>query len=136
MKKILVTGSRTWTDTNTICVALAEEFSDDLAVLIHGDCPRGADSIAKLYALMKEHLVKSCPADWERYGNKAGPIRNAEMIALQPDVCLVFAMPCVKKGCMRLPAIHVSHGTYDCMRQAQKARIPVRFFPGIEGLEM
>jgi hypothetical protein len=32
-------------------------------------------------------------AEWNRHGNKAGPIRNATMLAMKPPVKLVVAFP-------------------------------------------
>ena len=49
----------------------------------------GADALGERYA--KEHglKVELYPADWERYGNAAGPIRN-EIMAQKGDAVIVF----------------------------------------------
>lgn len=57
------------------------------------------------------------PADWERYGKRAGIVRNAEMVAAGADVCLAFVLG-------------ESRGTRHCMREAAKAGIPVRVHEG------
>ena len=30
------------------------------------------------------------PADWKKYGKSAGPIRNREMLKMDPDIVLIF----------------------------------------------
>ena len=95
MLKVLVTGSRDWTDPGAIELeifrALYETkttFSE--AVLIHGACPSGADAMADAYARANGMHIIRRPADWDRYGKRAGYVRNAELVDLGPDVCLAF----------------------------------------------
>ena len=40
---------------------------------------KGADLLGKRWAESKRIPVKEFPADWNRYGRSAGPIRNAQM---------------------------------------------------------
>ena len=44
-RRVLITGSRTWTDTTTIRSALASVWGHGDAVLVSGGCPRGADHL-------------------------------------------------------------------------------------------
>ena len=46
-RRVLVTGSRTWTDTSALRDALAAAWGDGSAVLVTGACPRGADRLAE-----------------------------------------------------------------------------------------
>lgn len=46
-RRVLVTGSRTWTDATTIRQALAEVWGDGTAVLVSGACSKGADRLAE-----------------------------------------------------------------------------------------
>lgn len=49
--------------------------------LVHGDCPRGADAIAAHWAASHPEVqVETHPADWDRFGRAAGPIRNQAMV--------------------------------------------------------
>lgn len=122
MRRILVTGSRDWTDAETIREALHAEYlravmeTGDEPVLVHGHCPTGADAIADAVWLTNTgQLSERHPADWDRYGKAAGPRRNQEMVDLGAYVCLAFPLP-------------GSRGTRHCMTAAERAGIPVRVF--------
>ncbi|MGW6571645.1 DUF2493 domain-containing protein [Streptomyces sp. NPDC054945] len=93
--KILVTGSRDWADAEAIERAIFRVLYETKtaygdAVLIHGACPTGADAMAARYATALGMVVLAVPAQWDRWGKGAGYIRNAEMVDLDPDVCLAF----------------------------------------------
>lgn len=42
-------------------------------------CQRGADKGGELWAARNRIPVKPFPADWQKYGRRAGPIRNRAM---------------------------------------------------------
>lgn len=93
--KILVTGSRDWTDARLIQqeifrVLYETKTTYNSAALIHGACPTGADAIADQSGRDTGMHVVRVPADWSRWGRKAGYVRNAEMVELEPDICLAF----------------------------------------------
>lgn len=128
--RILVTGSRTWTDREFICREMekAALFYPLPAVLIHGDCPEGADSLAKWLAINYLGWAhEPHPTDWTKYGRRAGFIRNAEMVQLGATHCLAFLRPCVKRNC-QTPMPHWSHGADHCAWLALKAGIPTTRF--------
>lgn len=75
--KILITGSRNWANINLVRYALSK-FTGDVT-LVHGDA-RGADRIAGDIGTELGFNVKKYPANWEKYGKSAGPIRNSEML--------------------------------------------------------
>lgn len=50
----------------------------DITEVVCGEAA-GADTLGKQWAELHGITVKSFPADWDRLGKKAGPIRNAEM---------------------------------------------------------
>jgi hypothetical protein len=117
--RILVTGSRDWTDRRLLCEAIsvaADEGGRDCVVIVHGACPRGADKLADLYAGAQEFGVERHPANWNGgYGKAAGFVRNAGMVKLGADVCLAF----IRNG---------SRGATHCADLAEKSGIPVRRF--------
>lgn len=58
--------------------------------VIQGEA-RGADTLAKLWANFMKVPVVSFPADWKKYGNRAGPVRNLQMIEEgKPDLVVAF----------------------------------------------
>lgn len=93
MKRILVTGSREFTNKELIYNILIKHVPDD-GLLVHGDCPRGADAIAKMWAMEYGCPQEPHPANWKRpngsVDNGAGFKRNVEMAKLGADLCLAF----------------------------------------------
>ncbi|ANA87300.1 DprA-like DNA processing chain A [Gordonia phage Kampe] len=115
MKKILVTGSRNWTSSTLIYSAITDciDVSKPLDYLIiEGENPRGADIIARGIAWGLGIPVLGVRAEWEKYGNRAGMIRNLAMIEMKPDIVLAFPL-------------EDSRGTIHCMNAARKAGIQV-----------
>ncbi len=86
---LLVCGSRDWTDRATIRAWLSR-FPAGTTV-IHG-AARGADSIAASVAQELGFALRAYPARWDIEGKAAGMLRNARMLAAEPDVsrCLAF----------------------------------------------
>jgi hypothetical protein len=112
--RILVTGSRDWTDEDAISRAVIgwlTEHGWPFPVIVHGGA-RGADTLAHRFAARWGFVSERHPAGWEQYGRSAGHRRNAEMVALGADVCLAFPLG-------------VSPGTRGCMRLAEAAGIQV-----------
>lgn len=89
--KILITGSRDWTDRAAIENAFDQVQSvHDQYTLISGACPTGADRMGEEIAQEMGWDIERYPADWDKYGKRAGFLRNAEMVALNPDITLAF----------------------------------------------
>jgi hypothetical protein len=88
--RILITGSRDWTNREIIEKALGEYVHLPKVTLVSGACPTGADRLCEDYAEFLGWNIERHPADWGKYGKKAGFIRNAEMVSLGADVCLAF----------------------------------------------
>lgn len=119
MRACIVTGSRKWTDAVAIRKALSEF---DPAVVIHG-AAAGADSLAGSLAEGFGYAVVRMPAQWERDGKRAGPIRNRNMLTVLQvlEACgydvAVLAFP--------LPD---SIGTRHMIEIAQRECIELRIF--------
>jgi hypothetical protein len=110
--RVLVCGDRDYTDGDLIKSVLAEihKTVEKIAVVIEGGC-RGADLLAKQAACDLGIPVREFPADWQKYGRAAGPIRNRQMLVEGcPHVVLAFH-ECIAE----------SHGTLDMVRRAAKA---------------
>jgi YspA, cpYpsA-related SLOG family len=129
--RILITGSRNWTNRDTISRAIIDAIDHhgthlithnengptllwDQVTLVHG-AARGADHIAGRIARAWGMRIEEHPADWDRHGKSAGSIRNTAMVQLGANVCLAFP-------------IGRSIGTRHCMRLANAAGIPVRCY--------
>lgn len=89
--RILVCGDREWTDYNAILKEL--KYYNELykvSFTIEGEA-RGADSLARVAAEQLKIPVMKFPADWDKHGKAAGPIRNQQMLDEgKPDLVLAF----------------------------------------------
>ncbi len=110
--KVLVCGDRNWSDKNAIRSWLSKLQDWGYTELIEGGA-RGADTIAKEEATLLHMNRQHFPAQWDKYGKAAGPIRNRAMLDQQPDLVLAFHGD-----------IGSSKGTRDCVNEAIKRGIP------------
>lgn len=85
--RAIVCGGRDFDDYVLGCGALFE-FAPSF--VIEGGA-RGADRMAREWAIVTGTPFKTVPADWDKYGKRAGHLRNTEMLHYKPDV--VIAMP-------------------------------------------
>jgi hypothetical protein len=119
--KVLICGSRDWTDRGTIRRWL--EKLPPKSLVVHGAAP-GADTIADEEARALGHITYPYPADWKNLGKKAGPIRNQRMLDENPDVDAVLAFTWVVEGTQG-----VTRGTGDMVIRALAAGIRVTIVP-------
>jgi hypothetical protein len=138
---VLVTGSRTWDDQQAVADALLDAWHDATQLVseqvqftvVHGDCPTGADAVAKQWAIDNGVFQVAVPADWAApcteqcpptshrktsskrgdYCPLAGHHRNQLMVDMGADLVLAFRR-------------NNSRGTTDCISRAKRAGIPVR----------
>lgn len=95
--KVLVCGGRDFNDADllneslsTLQKVLQDKHQDDIDLIIHG-AAKGADTLAKLWAEANDIETKSFPANWNKHGKAAGPIRNQRMIDEgKPDMVVAF----------------------------------------------
>ena len=94
--RLLVTGSRTWTDRKVIHQTLRDWWDstgrDPQAVLVSGACPKGADRIAEEIWEKNGLTVERHPAEWDQHGKRAGFVRNKAMVDSRPDHLVAFIM--------------------------------------------
>jgi len=110
--KILVCGDRDWKNKTRIEKILSE-FTPTETTILHGCC-RGADQLTDEVGINKGFSVKPFPANWEKYGKRAGPIRNSLMLQDEPDIVIAFHDHIIE-----------SRGTADTINKAKKKKIPV-----------
>lgn len=82
MLKVIVAGTRTFSSGSNY-FALKEvmkkhNFISQEVEIVSGGC-RGADALGERWAREYGKPIKLFPADWDKYGRKAGFIRNKEM---------------------------------------------------------
>jgi hypothetical protein len=119
--RVLVTGSRDWTDLLALDKALGAEKSladidQKRMVVVHG-AARGADAMAEEWAKRNGVAVERHPARWREngvYNPYAGLYRNRQMVMAGADICLAF----IRSG---------SRGATHCARLAEEAGIPVNY---------
>lgn len=112
--RVLICGSRDYDDRKTMLWFAGLFKNGD--VLIEGGA-KGADTLARLTveALGYWVPVEEYPANWEKYGRAAGPIRNKQMLEEgKPDVVLAFPSKSLEE----------SKGTRNMVEQAVKAGVP------------
>lgn len=98
--------------------------SPGITVLIEGEAP-GADTFARQWAERKGIKVEKFPADWDKHGKAAGPMRNDQMLYEgNPDAVVAFhrsffesrgTLDMVKKSIKRglMVVLHPSPATWD-----------------------
>ena len=90
--RVLVCGGRDFKDRALLYATLDRLNAEHpITTLINGQAP-GADSMADKWAELKGIWRYPFPADWDRHGRAAGPIRNAQMLKEgRPDLVVAFA---------------------------------------------
>jgi hypothetical protein len=106
--RILVTGGRDFQNKKALWDIL--DALNNIEAIIHGKA-RGADRLAEEWAVEMGRINMAFPANWDKHGNSAGPIRNQQMLDEgKPDI--VISCP-------------GGAGTEDMIARARKAGIPV-----------
>lgn len=121
--RVLISGDRNWGKPAVIelildGLALACQDENEPLVIIEG-CARGADKVAHDWgnAMRGSGVadIEHYPADWDKYGRGAGPVRNRQMLNEgKPDVVFAFN-----------DHITESKGTRDMCEIASDAGVPV-----------
>lgn len=109
-RRVLVCGGRNYSDWDYLKFILdAAHKSFPINCIIHG-CAAGADSLADRWARENNVSIERYPADWEKYGKRAGPIRNLEMLSRShPDMVIAFPGG---SGTAHMKRIAEAHGVH------------------------
>lgn len=139
--RVLVTGSRDWTDPKSIrreflsllnlalrdfqmlsSAATLDEMRDRAAssITVINGAARGADQLAGQIADEMGFGICDVPAQWEKYGKRAGPLRNEQMLREFGPIDLVLAFH---------EDLAKSKGTKDMVNRALRDGIPVKIIP-------
>ncbi len=78
--RTIIAGSRGITDPNVVLAAIAFAFGEGIlpSVIISGGA-RGVDALGEQWAKSVGIPVEVYPAEWGKYGRKAGTMRNVHM---------------------------------------------------------
>lgn len=109
MPRVLVCGGRDFADYALVKSALSKLPAG--TSFCHGGA-RGADALAQRFSTESCLPVRCFPAEWDKHGKGAGPIRNQRMLdEFKPNVVVAF------------PG---GPGTSDMVSRAKRAGIEVR----------
>ncbi len=114
IKRVVISGSRYFNDYDFFC-----EKADCCLSKIKGKIillsghSSGVDKMAEKYGEEKGYEVEIYPAEWDKYGRAAGPIRNKKM-AENADYVIAFSSG--------------GKGTESMIEAAKAKGIPVEVF--------
>lgn len=114
---VMVTGGRAYDNPEVVFAALDTLYADpdlDYVCVIQGGA-RGADRWARDWCRLNRIGCRTFKADWDRYGRRAGILRNCEMLDFGPPD-LVLAFP-------------GGSGTRHAVDEAKRRNIPVILVP-------
>jgi len=121
MYKIIIAGSRDFHDYELLKIEVnkfIDEYkttlssSDNNSISIVSGHARGADKLGEQYAREHNHFCYVMSADWDKYGKRAGYLRNASM-AKEADALIAFW-----DG--------QSRGTYHMIELAKKENLKIK----------
>lgn len=111
--KLVIARSRDFQDYSFLCETvdrhLKNKARDNVITIISGTA-NSADQLGERYAKEKGYKLEYYPADWEHYGNAAGPLRNTQMAKAADDVIVFLDGK--------------SAGTKNMMEAAEKENVP------------
>lgn len=113
--RLIVAGSRNFNNYELLkqkCDSLLSQKRLTHSIVIISGTARGADRLGERYAAERGYRIERFPADWDRNGIAAGPIRNTKMAA-HADALVAFW-----DG--------KSRGTKDMIEKAKERNLPVR----------
>ena len=113
--RLIVAGSRNFNNYELLkqkCDSLLSQKRLTHSIVIVSGTAKGADRLGERYAAERGYRVERFPADWDRDGIAAGPIRNSQMAA-HADALVAFW-----DG--------KSRGTRDMIERAEKHNLPIR----------
>lgn len=76
--KTIIAGSRTITSYPAVALAILNS-GFEITEVVSGRCRTGVDQLGEQWARCNGIPCKLFPADWDRLGRRAGPVRNIAM---------------------------------------------------------
>lgn len=111
--KLVIAGSRDFQDYSLLCETVDRHLKNkagNKTITIISGTANGADQLGERCAKEKGYKLEYYPADWEHYGNAAGPLRNTQMAKAADDVIVFWDGK--------------SAGTKNMMEAAERENVP------------
>lgn len=125
--KLLIAGSRTLDhkrlfelfEINSLLRWFSLEWPTEF---VHGGCPTGADKYAALVAdsYWDTTKCKVFKADWNKWGNMAGPVRNREMAGYADALILIWDGSSKGSANMKMEMLRRKKPVYEIVFKEQK----------------
>ena len=95
MKRVAIVGSRDYPNARIAAGAVlsrwaARTYDPQHQVTIVSGGARGVDSVAIEIAKARGFPVQVLPADWQRWGKRAGYMRNEELVSVVDEVIVLW----------------------------------------------
>ena len=119
MVSIVICGNRSFNNYDYLkeCMdEIVKDIDDDIEI-VSGRAD-GADTLGEKYAMEKGYGLVFYPARWEKYGKKAGPIRNKQMVDYAKDHNGMVVAFWDGKG----------SGTRSTINFAKRSNVPLKVF--------
>lgn len=110
--KVIIAGTRHFDDYELLKEKCDVILSKQSEVEIVSGCAKGADTLGEIYAHERGYSITQFPAEWDRFGGRAGFIRNEEM-AQYADALIAFWD-------------NKSNGTRNMIKLANKYKLKIR----------
>jgi hypothetical protein len=117
--KVIIAGHRDYEDYDELLVAI-DECPFEITEVVSGHA-RGVDQMGERWSETVLHKDATVfPADWDRFGNGAGPIRNAEMARYGEALIALWdgrqhggTWNMIKQARLRRLKVHIHRVTYE-----------------------
>ena len=90
--KLIIAGTRTLSPSLALIEELTSQFKEipKITEVVSGKEPKGVDAAGERWAWCNKIPVKEFPADWDKHGRSAGPIRNKQMAKYADALLLIW----------------------------------------------
>lgn len=112
--KVIIAGGRDFDDYDCLKVVCDYYLQNKTEIEVVSGCAKGADQLGEKYAEERGYSIKRFPAYWNKYGKRAGHIRNGQM-AEYADALIAFWD-------------RESRGTGNMIKQAKQNNLKIRVF--------
>lgn len=118
--KVIIAGSRSIVSLGVVNKAV-KDSGFNITEIVSGHA-KGTDKLGEQYGLLNQIPVKVFPADWDKYGKAAGPMRNRKMADYADAAIIVWDG--VSKG--------TKHMIYEMNIRGKKCHIYMHLSPEFE----